>query len=397
MRLVLAANRFPPETVYGYQRAIFFLSQGLSQRGHDVTVITPRRNEDLPAEEEKFGVRVLRFTPRQVPSALWMFGRAMAWRGVKDVMRTIDGKYDALVGLPHYVIGARWWAPSLKTVYRAGGTLLGAKKWERYVWPEEGSACAKVGSYFSWTRQLARERKAIQVADRLVVPSENIKRMLEYYYNVPAQRVHVVPNGADPELFLPVWRKPDGTLRVLATGRLASIKNHSLLVDAVARMSLRDRVEVRIAGEGDLRPQLEKQISERGLINRVKLLGYCRNIEQQYQWADIFVLPSIHEPFGNVLLEAMSSGLPCVGLRSCPPEIWTPCDEWIQHGKTGMLFDTADPSCLAGVLDEFASKPELCEQMGRLGRRRVERELNLQMTAAKYEEVLYDLVRNGAC
>jgi glycosyltransferase involved in cell wall biosynthesis len=392
LNIVFATDHFPPEPVYGYDRWASMLSACLVDRGHQVEVVAPRNNDQLPADQTDNGVRVRRYEPARVPDKLWMFGRAIRYRGARPMLAECDRRCDILIGLPHYIQAAPRWCPSLLRVYRGGGTLLAAAPHELFRWPKDQPLHVRLAAYFSWTRMLAREKRALRVGHAVIVPSDNIRQQLAYYYKIPPSRVTVIPHGADPSRFTPVEVPMTGTLRVVTTARLDTIKNQKLLVEAAALAGCREHLHIRIAGEGALRGMLERRIAELGLEGTVELVGYQKDVEQQYQWAHVFVLPSIHEPFGISVLEAMSCGLPVIGLRTDPPEVWTANDELVEDGRSGILLDHNDPKLLAGALDEMYDHPERIAEMGREARRRAEEQFTWALSAERYESFFAELI-----
>ncbi|HET9516267.1 MAG TPA: glycosyltransferase family 4 protein [Actinoplanes sp.] len=130
-------------------------------------------------------------------------------------------------------------------------------------------------------------------------------------YGLPADRVVVVPNGVDTELFRPgpfAERAPD---ELLFVGRLTEQKNVLAAVDAITLLP--PEVTLRIVGDGELRDAVERRIRESGLTN-VVLEGRLGPIElaQRYRRATLVLMPSTHEGLPLVLLEAMATGAPVV-------------------------------------------------------------------------------------
>lgn len=104
---------------------------------------------------------------------------------------------------------------------------------------------------------------------------------------------------------------PNGAILLLSVGELNKNKNHETVIRAIADMD----VHYIIAGRGDLEDQLRLTIEELGLTNRVKLLGYRKDIVELCKTADVFVFPSFREGLSVSVMEAMGSGLPIVCSR----------------------------------------------------------------------------------
>ncbi len=396
MRVLFATERFIPEPLGGSERSALSISRFLAKRGHEVTVLTRRFSDAVPAEEHVDGLHILRYTPRPVPDRLWMFHRTLARRGAMPLLRGRRGRHDVAIAYPPYVQQLARLDPSMPQLYRAGGTIRGARRWEQP--PFQGrTRRMRLWNALAWRRICRDERGSIGAADRIVTPSRNIKHQLLHYYHVPDQRVRVIHNGVDTDWLTPPAEPPaDGPFRIVSVGRLDAVKNHRLLLAGLARARHRRTMRLRLVGDGSLREDLRQQVCRLGLSDLVELAGHDDDVPRHYRWACLFVLPSVYEGIGSSVLEAMSCGLPCVALRPKPPEIWTAGDELIEDGVTGVLLDGNDPSALAEVLDSLCEDRALCRRMGRAGRRRVEREFTWDRAAERYEQLLEQLVANGS-
>jgi glycosyltransferase involved in cell wall biosynthesis len=141
-------------------------------------------------------------------------------------------------------------------------------------------------------------------------------------------------------------RSTERPLRIISVGRLESVKGFDRLISAFARIAARcPQWQLAIYGHGSLESVLRQQISKEGLEQRVTIYPPTPNIYHEYQQSDIYVLSSLHEGFGMVLLEAMSCGLPCVAF-DCP---YGP-GEILDDGVTGRLVDDGDEAAMASAL-----------------------------------------------
>lgn len=113
---------------------------------------------------------------------------------------------------------------------------------------------------------------------------------------------------------LPILEKTNDILKIVFVGRLIGKKGIAFLVDALSLMPDGMDWELLIFGDGDDRILIERQIADSGIEKNVKLMGNrpLNQIAEAYQQADIFVLPSLRETSGNVLLEAMAYAVPIV-------------------------------------------------------------------------------------
>lgn len=173
--------------------------------------------------------------------------------------------------------------------------------------------------------------------------------------------VVVIPN--------PVRDLPPATARrtprhpgkmVLAAGRLEAEKGFDILIDAFARLAAANPDwRLRIAGEGSARATLTEQVARHGLDGRVELAGFDDDLQASMHGADIFVLSSRYEGMPNVLLEAMSLGVCCIGTdcETGPREI-------VDHGNNGWLVPVADAPALANALDALMNDEALRRHLG---------------------------------
>lgn len=113
---------------------------------------------------------------------------------------------------------------------------------------------------------------------------------------------------------LPIRKRNNDILKIVFVGRLIGKKGIAFLVDALSLMPTDMNWELLIFGDGDDRALIEKQIADSGIGKNVKLMGNrpLNQIAEAYQQADVFVLPSLRETSGNVLLEAMAYAVPIV-------------------------------------------------------------------------------------
>lgn len=108
---------------------------------------------------------------------------------------------------------------------------------------------------------------------------------------------------------------PDNAVLLFSAGELNQNKNHGSVIKALAEILIKIRkknIYYVIAGQGELKEELQKLINESGLSERVFLLGFRNDIADIYNAADIYILPSLREGLNVSLMEAMASGLPCI-------------------------------------------------------------------------------------
>jgi glycosyltransferase involved in cell wall biosynthesis len=203
--------------------------------------------------------------------------------------------------------------------------------------------------------------KEAAMADYWIVASDFTKQTL-VQAGIAAQRIAVVPYGIDLKKFVPGKRaRPAGKpLQLLFVGTLGQRKGIKYLIQALDLLPA-GQVELTVCGRAvdnlDLFHQsrtpihLYPSISEEGLLNA-------------YRAADIFVFPSLAEGFGQVLLEALASGLPIIATtRTAAPDL-------IRHGEEGFIIEPGNAAQLAAHIEKFLEAPQRIQLMGDAARLR---------------------------
>ncbi|QHN43068.1 glycosyltransferase [Candidatus Mycosynbacter amalyticus] len=205
------------------------------------------------------------------------------------------------------------------------------------------------GQLFVLYKQLLFPRM-LQHADKVIVFSEDQRELVMRKYQVDHTRVHIVPNGIRRGFQRLAPRTTlSSTPRLLFVGRLSHQKNLSYLLDALDGIS--DKFSTHIVGDGELRPELEQQAATLNLHN-VAFVGRKDDddLRQEYDNADIFVLPSEREGMPLVLIDAMAMRLPAIGTDVLGTR------DMIEPGKNGQLVPLDQPAAFRqALLDAIAS------------------------------------------
>ncbi len=177
---------------------------------------------------------------------------------------------------------------------------------------------------------------------------------------------------------------------ILNVARLVPQKGQTYVVAAMKDVVSRfPSARLVLAGEGWLRPTLERSINEQGLQDHVTLLGERRDIPTLLRAADIFVFPSLYEGLGNALLEAMAMGKACVVSR-----IPTLC-EVTGDGAAALLADPQSPSSLAEHLIRLADDDELAKRLGDRAREWVRSHYDIASVVAALESLFHGVAIDG--
>ena len=175
----------------------------------------------------------------------------------------------------------------------------------------------------------------------------------------------------------------DDDVIVFAAGNLTVVKGYEYLIKAIYLL-VRKGLSVKcfIAGQGELKSQLELLVRKLGIEKSVSLLGYRSDIPLLLAASDIFCMPSINEALGYSLLEAMAAGIPVVASHvGGIPEV-------VSNGKEGILIPPRDANSLAEAIKQLVSNRELRTRMGKNGRMRVEKKFTLEKMLSETAQVL---------
>jgi glycosyltransferase involved in cell wall biosynthesis len=267
----------------------------------------------------------------------------------------------------------------------------------RWFWPMR-----LVTTVHGWVKQTRRTPLYYKI-DELCLPhyesvicvSEDLRdRCLAC--GVPGERCVLIENAIDTGYFARARAAaeakqrlgvPAGRTVLGAVGRLSPEKGFDLLIRSVHQLlGAGLDLELLIAGDGDDQARLESLVAELGLRDRVRLLGYCGDTRPVYEAMDAFVLSSLREGLPNVLLEAMSLGVPVVATRIAGvPRL-------VQDGVNGLLVSAGSGEELTRALARICADAGLREQFRQAGRRTVETQysfaVRMRKVGALYDQLL---------
>lgn len=212
--------------------------------------------------------------------------------------------------------------------------------------------------------------------------SEGVKRDLCAMARLPLDSMKVIynptavglkPIEVEPVLRERLWGSPSDHC-ILSVGTLKAQKDHKTLIEAFALLPKRLNAKLAILGEGSLRPELEMLVRRLGLEGRVLMPGFVLDPYPWYQTADLFVLSSRWEGFGNVIVEALECGVPVVS-TDCP----SGPAEILQNGRFGSLVPVQDKVAMADAITRA-----LQQSVDRVALRRRAEDFSVPNIAAQY-------------
>lgn len=224
-------------------------------------------------------------------------------------------------------------------------------------------------------------------ADAAIALSQGVSRDLATYVPRLAGRIRTVNNVGlmEPPPAHGDRRPAANRARLVACGRLDPVKDYPTMLRAVALLAREREVTLELLGDGPQRAPLEALVTSLGIADKVVFHGFVDRPEAIMDGADVFVLSSLSEGFGNVIVEAMALGIPVVA-TDCP---YGPA-EILAGGRYGLLASVGDASALAARIAELLTDTSLGERLSRAGRRRAA-DFTPEVIGEKFRIALTDL------
>ncbi|HEX2129105.1 MAG TPA: glycosyltransferase family 4 protein [Solirubrobacterales bacterium] len=394
-RVLILSWEYPPLIEGGLARHVRKLSENLALGGTEVHVLT-RGSEESPPEDEAGGVHIHRVREPKRPTDLSEF---VAWveRMNADMLAAgveLGDRYefdlvhghDWLVAMACDHLARRFGCPLVTTIH-----------------------ATEHGRHQGWVDKHPQshihgvERWIANRSDRVIACSYYMREQVADIFDVPEERVTVIPNGIDPgdlqfhdedglRRLRAEFARPEEKL-VLLIGRLVYEKGFQLALEAMPRLiEAVPGTRFLVAGSGTHEEELKRQAAELGLLEHGTFLGWIGDdvLHSLYRIADVCVVPSIYEPFGLVALEAMASDCPCIvadtgGLREVVP-----------HNEAGLRFRARDHEALGEMVERVLTDPVLRDRLVAEGSEHVLRfdwADVARSTAAVYAELVGEATR----
>lgn len=357
MRIALVTETYPPE-VNGVAMTNERLVRGLIELGHQILLIKPRRNPDASTRTGKPLAGGDSLTVHEV------FGIPLPnYAGLK-------------IGLPapgQLEQGFEAYQPDLVHVATEGPLGFSALRAARKLGVPVSSTfhtnfqdyCADYGAAFAGRGMMAYLRWFHNKCTLTTVPDQ---QLIERLTVDGVERLEMLGRGADTELFNPAkrsqalrseWGATADTPVAIYVGRAAAEKNIPLALTAWqrARTTCAD-LKMVVVGDGPVRRKLEKQWPEVHFAG----MRYDEDLAAHYASADLFVFASESETFGNVVVEALASGLVVLTYDYAAGR------QFIRHGENGFLAPLGDEPALFACLEQILQHPAGWEQIRQAAR-----------------------------
>ena len=387
MKVAKLTWEFPPRVVGGIARHCEGLAKALVQQNHDVHLFTL----DFPGSpdyEEMDGVKVYRAsTELGHPNFLtWvlLFNHFLSKR-MADVSQSFD--FDFLhvhdwlaafsgISFKHYLK-----KPMVLTVHSTEiGRAQGLHSADSF----------SINGIEWW---------ATYEADRVIVCSQSMKNEICGHFNLPLDKVDVIPNAIDPTKYQTSVDRGSvrqrygvgyGEKLILCVGRLVPQKGIEYFIRAIPRIARRyPEAKYIIVGEGWSRDILEAEARASGHGGKIQFTGFApdKEVIDLMTSADVLVVPSIYEPFGIVALEGMATGVPVVASRVGG------LTEVIDHDRTGLFVYPRSPESIAWGIVKILSDPGHAKWITENAKEELHKSYSWEAVAMKTAEVYKKVVK----
>jgi glycosyltransferase involved in cell wall biosynthesis len=306
------------------------LAAGLSERGHDVTLICQRASESV---KRRWRTAVVDLPDYDHWRWLWRVAPYLRWRRWQKFIAALD------LPRPDVLISSKGFCSSALVRRFSGAPLIYLP--HSRIEPVEIDQMLPPGS--EWLqRKLAcgisrsGERWSLLHAATTVRFTLGNVADLRAYYRLPERvRFDVIPPGIEGPDMVPE-KKPSSTLRLLCVCRLVESKNLHFLIDVLSTIK-QSSWRLDIVGDGPERARLQGLVGTHGLQDRIHFHGHRSDPSGFYSEADLHVFPSRLESLGLVVLEAMAYGIPTLAIQADGDRYRNANHELIQHEEDGLL------------------------------------------------------------
>ena len=313
MKILMLTWEYPPRVVGGIARVVHDLSHRLIKDGHEVTVVTYKEGNVEDFEDDN-GVKVYRVNNYMInPNNFIDWIMQLNFNLISKATEIInkEGPFD--------VIHAHDWL-----VAYAAKTLKDSFKTPIIATIHATEAGRNSGIHDEVQRYINdTEWMLTYESTEVIVNSNYMKSELQRLFGLPYEKINVVPNGVNLNLYNGVEKDynfrrqyaADNEKIILYVGRLVYEKGIQNLIAAMPKVlnGYHDSKLI-IAGKGGMIDELRDEVRRLNIENKVYFTGYLNlnQVTKMYKCADVAVFPSTYEPFGVVALEGMLSGTPVV-------------------------------------------------------------------------------------
>ena len=314
MRVLILGWEFPPAKTGGLGTHCYELVKNLGAKDIRVLLFVPKRSGNVRQnlkDVEIVEVGSILSNPYATGDPT-MFGNDYGWN-LLDEVKAFNKECVALALTREFdIIHCHDWM----TI--PAGNELKMRKGKPLVYTIHSTEYDRTANVYPCKDIIDIEKRGIDEADLVITVSRNTKKQLIERYEANEEKIAVIYNGIDYMTFPGVTRKDHKNI-VLFLGRLTDQKGPSFFLHSALRVLEKESdVLFAVGGQGEKLSELIRESINLGIMDHVVFTGYLSREElvRAYQMADVYVMPSVAEPFGITALEAIASGTPVIVSRN---------------------------------------------------------------------------------
>ncbi len=341
----------------GAERVASILSSVLADRGEDVHVVIYERKDNECQLSDKVKFHLLK--QPHGDNKIWRLVNRI--RGLRNLIKEINP--DVII--PFLAL------PTVHAYFATRGLgirFIATVRNNPILYPNN----KKLRNLVNWiTKQ----------ADGIMLQTEGQRT----FFEVQENKTFVVCNPVKQEMLDAEYQYNEEAKVIATFGRLNEQKNHALLIKAFAKVTKKyPSIVLNIWGEGEEKSNLEQQIAEMKLEDKVFLQGNTPDVKNELVKTDIFVLSSDYEGLPNALMEAMAVGLPCIS-TDCP----TGPRDLIKDSENGLLVSVGSDEAMADAMIKLLDSAVLREQIGQNAAQTMRLNYSAEIIADKFMEAIW--------
>lgn len=393
MKIQLQNLLFYPATG-GIENYLYYTSKELINLGHEPTIFCSQHQNNLKKVDIFSGIKIRRHNNYELPNLPWgLYNPFYYTHNVYEDLKSEIPEYDVIWSRFFYDAYVSCKIPERKcpVIFIQAAIASSLNK----ISVANKSLIDKIFIYTKGIEENYFERKAIELSDKVIVLSEIRKREICDFYNMDEKKFEVVPPGIDLNFFKPSLRD-ESLLKelnipimgkiILTVCRLSREKNLEFLIRAFQKIK-DNEIFLVIVGDGNEKERLIDLSRRLTISDNIRFAGERHDVNRFYSIADVFVLPSLYEGFGQVYIEAMASGVPCIGLKPDYPKVIVACGEIIDDGETGYIVDHRSIDIFSEKIKKLIDDDELKIKFGNNARKRCEERFSWQQSTKSLLEI----------
>lgn len=360
----------------GIENSMYYIAKSLMNKGHNVTIYTAAFTKEQLVNESVDGINVKRYPFYKIAKRRYVLVKPilhvlLVKRSFKEAgFQTTN--IDMIVSRDYQIsVAIKSIFPNKKHIYipplivaSYRNELLKKLKKRKFTLK---NSITIIMTYILKIQESYLQLKALKESSSIMCFSHNMKKqIIEIAFNKNSRlKIDAVvnPPGVDENIYYVMDKKintdslNEGNRSsvpvLLYVGRIVAEKNLELLIESV-HLSEKN-FKLLLVGTGNYKKELEKKVKKLNLEEKIKFEGETDNPSYYYNMASYTILPSTYEAFGQVLIESLSCGTPCIAFRSNYPKLKVASSEIIEEYKTGFLIEEPIATEMAKSIDKAFS------------------------------------------